>query len=119
MENQNIGDKIRAEIMTDVRTSFPVTSNKVLYIESSDEEDGPSAMLNEIMDRKTVSLKHAHCLCHWKQSDHQLKRSQRLPSNYTYRVQMKRTGPQRCSMRKWTEQQYHCSMHTFYVTEKQ
>ena len=47
MENQNIGDKIRAEIMTDLRTLFPVTSNKLLYIESSDEEDGPAAMLND------------------------------------------------------------------------
>ena len=75
MENHNIGDKIRAEIMTDLRTTFPVTSNK-LYRESSDEEDGPSAILNEKMDRTTVSLKHAHFLSHWKQSDHQLKRSQ-------------------------------------------
>ena len=98
MENQNIGDTIRSEIMTDLRTTFPVTSNKLLYIESSDEEDGPSAMLNEKMDRTTVSLKHAHFLSHWKQSDHQLKRSQILPSNYTYRVPMKRTGAQRCSM---------------------
>ena len=29
MENQNIGDKIRSEIMTDLRTSFPVTTNKL------------------------------------------------------------------------------------------
>ena len=83
MENQNIGDIIRAEIMTDLRTTFPVTSNKLLYIESSDEEDGPSAMLNEKMDRTTVSLKHEHLISHWRQSDHKLKRSQRLPSNYT------------------------------------
>ena len=48
--------------MTDLRTSFPVTSNKLLYIESSDEEDGPSGMINEKMDRTTVSLKHAHFL---------------------------------------------------------
>ena len=75
MENQNIGEKIRAEIMTDLRTSFPVTSNKSLYIVSSDEEDGPSAMLNEKMDRTTVSLKHVHFVCYWKQSDNQLKRS--------------------------------------------
>ena len=29
MENQNIGDKIRSEIMTDLRTSFPVTTKKL------------------------------------------------------------------------------------------
>ena len=39
---------------------------KQLYIERSDEEDGPSAMLNEKMDRTTVSMQHAHFLCHWK-----------------------------------------------------
>ena len=33
---------------------------KQLYVESSDEEGGSSAMLNEKMDRTTVSLKHAH-----------------------------------------------------------
>ena len=33
---------------------------KQLYVESSDEEDGPSAMLNEKMDRTTVSMQHAH-----------------------------------------------------------
>ena len=39
---------------------------KQLYVESFDEEGGPSAMLNEKMDRTTVSMQHAHFFMPWK-----------------------------------------------------
>ena len=43
-------------------TELKWRSEVYIYIESSDEEDGPSAMINERLSRATVSSKHAHFL---------------------------------------------------------
>ena len=44
------------------RYRIEMDNQKFIYIESSDEEDGPSSRINERLSRATVSSKNAHFL---------------------------------------------------------